>query len=222
MATEVEIGVLEALAALGEMLESKPGTCTPAFRSRVLKVDRQKSMLLLDCCNDEAANAALLALPRADFQHERGEWRIAFVSRSLSRVSHEAAEAIQVAFPDDIAVTRRRMYQRTQNPQPPLRFEANCGTDALVEAVVTDVSRGGVGIIIDSATALAPGMVLSGCRLECQGSEPVIIDLEVRYTKTTAIPGRRQVIRAGCRFLHLSPAALAFVARFVDARPAKG
>lgn len=219
MATDAEIAVLEALAAQGEILESKTGVCTPPFRSRLRLVDKQRCLLLLDRCSDEAANMALLALPCADLQVEWGEWRIVFVARNPVAFSHEGTEAIRLDFPDAVAISRRRMYQRTQDPRPSLQFEVYSGTTAAVEAVITDVSQGGIGMVIDSATALMPGMVLTGCRIECPDCEPVIVDLEVRHTAPDRLPGGRQIIRAGCRFLSLSPAAMGLVAKYVDTEP---
>ena len=222
MATDAEIAVLEALAAQGEILQTKTGTCDPPFRSRLRLVDRQRCLLLLDRCSDEAANMALLALPRADLQVEWGEWRITFVARNLVAFPHEGTEAIRLDFPDAVAISRRRIYQRTQNPRPPLLFEAYFGTTVVFEAEVTDVSQGGVGIVIDSAAALEPGTILAGCRLECPDSEPVIVDLEVRHTTKAGLPGGRQVTHAGCRFLRLSPSAMGLVAKYVDAKPPAG
>jgi hypothetical protein len=214
MATEVELAVLEALAAQGEMIESTTGTCTPAFRSRLRLVDRQRSLLLLDRCSDEAANAALLALPRADFQVEWGEWRIVFAAGGI--FPDEGAGAIRLDFPDAVSISRRRMYPRTQDPRPPLVCQIYSGTDVMIEAAVTDVSQGGIGMEMDSATALEPGTVLAGCRLQYLDWEPVIVDLEVRHTATTTLPDGRQVVRGGCRFLHLPLAAMGIIAKYVD------
>ncbi|MFH1044282.1 MAG: flagellar regulator YcgR PilZN domain-containing protein [Pseudomonadota bacterium] len=222
MATDAEIAVLEALAAQGEILESKMGTCTPPFRSRLRLVDRQRCLLLLDRSSDEAANMALLALPRADLQVEWGEWRIAFVAGNLVAFSHEGSEAIRLDFPDAVAISRRRMYQRTQDPRPPLQCEAYPGAAAAFEAVITDVSQGGIGIVIDSAAALMPGTVLPGCRLVCPDCEPVIVDLEVRHTTIDRLPGGLKVVRAGCRFLNLSPAVMGLIAKYVDTKPPGG
>lgn len=219
MATDAEIAVLEALAAQGEILESSTGAGTPPFRSRLRLVDRQKCLLLFDRCADEAANTALLALPRAEIQVEWGEWQVAFVARNPVAFSHEGTEVIRLDFPDAIAIRRRRRYPRTQDPRPPVRCETYPGAAAVFEAALTNVSQGGLGLEIDSATRLNPGMILAGCRIQCQGREVVIVDLEVRHTATVKDADGREVIRAGCRFLNLPPPALRLVATYVDAKP---
>ncbi len=219
MATDAEMAVLEALAAQGEILASKTGADTPPFRSRLRLVDRQRCLLLLDRCSDEAANMALLALPRAKLEVEWGEWHIAFVAGNPGAFSHEGTEVIRLDFPDAIAIRRRRMYRRTPDPRPRLWCEAYSGGAAVFEAVLTNVSQGGLGLEIDSATRLNPGMILAGCRIQSQDREQVIVDLEVRHTATVRRADGREVIRAGCRFLNLSPSALRLVATYVDTTP---
>jgi PilZ domain len=119
----------------------------------------------------------------------------------------------------EITVLDRRIYQRTQDPRPSLQCEAYSGAAGPFVAEITDMSQGGIGLEMDSATALEPGMVLAGCGLYRLDREPVIADLEVRHTETARLPDGRQVLRAGCRFLTLSPAAMALIAEYVDTKP---
>ena len=219
--TDAEIAVLEALVVQGESLESKPLTCTPRFRSRLRLVDKKRRVLLLDRSSDEAANRALLALPRAELQVEWGEWRIVFVAGNPVPFSHQGAEVIRLDFPDAVEIGRRRIYQRTPDPRPALRCVVQVGDAAVFEAAVSDVSLGGVGLEVDfAADELEPGIVLAGCRLECPGWEPVIVDLEVRHTIIESHGPR--VVRVGCRFVHLSPAAMALIAEYLVAKPPAG
>lgn len=222
MATEAEIAVLEALAAQGEMLDSKSGTCTPAFRSRLRLVDRQRSLLLLERGSDEAANLALLTLPRVELQVEWGEWRIDFVASNLGAFPHQGIETIRLDFPDSVAIRRRRMYERTEDPRPPLLCEISSRNALAFEAVVTDVSQGGLGMEMDSAAALVPGTVLAACRLRYLDWEPVSVDLEVRHTANVMLADGRKLVRGGYRFLHLSPEAMGLIAKYVGTKPPGG
>lgn len=218
MATDAEIAVLEALAAQGESLEWKTPAGAPRFRSRLRLVDRQRRMLLLDRCADEAANRALLALPRVEFQIEWGEWRIKFVAANPMPVALEGAAAIRLDFPDAVEIARWRIYERAPDPLPPLRCVGQVGDATIFDAVVRDVSPGGIGLEIDFAAGeLEPGTILVGCRLGCPGSDPVEVDLEVRHTIME--PHGARVVSAGCRFVNLSPAALVLIAEYVHAKP---
>lgn len=220
MATSEEIAVLEALMAQGESLESRPGVCTPRFRSQLRLVDRKNRLLLLGCSADEAANRALLALPRAELQVEWGEWWIAFTAGNPTPFLHQGTEAIRLEFPNAVDIRRRRLYQRTADPLPPLRCVDYVGDTVAFEFTVTDVSQGGVALRVDFAgDELEPGMVLSACRLECAGREPAIVDLKVQHTRSATLPSGSRVAGVGCRFVNLSPAAMALIAEYTDAKP---
>jgi len=218
MKTDAEIAVLEALAAHGESLESKTGACTPQFRARLRLVDRARRLLVLDRCSNEAANMALVAQPRAELRAEWGEWRIAFVAGNPVTFSHEGTAAIRLDFPESVEIGRRRIYERTPDPLPPLRCLAEASGTVILETSVKDMSLGGLGLDVDIvASELKPGMFLAACRLECPGWEPAIVDLEVRHTTTAIQPDGSRSTRIGCRFVNLSPAAMVLVARYVNA-----
>ena len=48
--------------------------------------------------------------------------------------------------------------------------------------------------------------------------EPATVDLEVRHTAVITGADGGRTVRAGCRFVNLSPSAMALVAEFVGAR----
>lgn len=219
--TDAEIGVLEALATQPDvLLTSTHGG--PRFRAPLRFVDPRRQYLLLGSSGDEAADAALLAAPRAEFLVEWDEWRIAFAGERPERATHGGSAAIRLRFPESVSINRRRMHERAPVPEEaPLRCVAYSGAAAIFAASVTDMSQGGIGIETDSAgDALHPGMVLAACRIEGQGREAVTVDLEIRHTAATTSPGGRRVVRAGCRFVNPSPAALALVAGYLGRKAA--
>lgn len=221
MPTAAEIGVLEALAAQGETLTAKAVAGAPPYRTRLAFVDPGRRFLVLERGHDGTPDAALLARDRVELLVEWGEWRIGFAGDHPEACVHEGAEAIRIGFPEAVSISRRRMLPRAAVPQAsPLRCVVHPGAASAFEAEVTDVSQGGVGMQADPRVALVePGMVLAACRLERAGREPVIVDLEVRHTSRVALAGGRTVARIGCRFVHLSPAAMGLVAEVLAASP---
>jgi c-di-GMP-binding flagellar brake protein YcgR len=218
--TDAEIAILEALAVEGEILASKPQAGVPQFRARLLRVDRQRRVMILERSTDEAANRALLALARVDFLVEWGEWRIGFTAANPAPVSHIGATAIRVDFPDTVTIGRRRISPRFPVPWPPLRCVAYSGAVAVVEGKVTDISQGGIGMLVETGGgSLVPGMVLPACRIERAEREPVLVDLEVRHTATATQPDGQEAYRVGCRFIALSPAAMALVHEYQGGKP---
>lgn len=217
--TDAEIAVLEALAAQGEVLSAGDASGVTGFRTTLRFVDPLRQFLIFARSGDAAADAMFTALARADFLVEWGEWRVAFAAESPETVSHEGVAAIRLRFPESVVISRRRMFERSAVPDRSLRCVAYSGAVAVFEAVVTDISQGGVGLRIDDAgDALEPGMVLPRCRILRGEGDPATVDLEVRHTAVIRGDDGRRTVRAGCRFVNLSPSAMALVAEFAAAR----
>lgn len=220
--TEAEIGVLEALAAQGEVIVTKAAAGTTPYRTRLRLVDPGRRFLLFDRSGDAAADSLVLGQSQVDFLVEWGEWRIGFAVANPVAAEHGGAAVIRADFPGSIAISRRRMLPRSAVPPgAALRCVAHSGASAVFEGDVLDVSQGGIGMQGEAKGAsLEPGMVLAASRLVRGGREPVVVDLEVRHTARVTLQDGRQVLRIGCRFVNLSPAAMRLVAEYAGARPA--
>lgn len=98
----------------------------------------------------------------------------------------------------------RRGHPRFKVPSDlPLRCIAECVGVATFEAQVVDISRTGVGgMIYDLDIKLLPGTVLKGCRLLIPGSEAIVVDLEVRKTRSIVQADGSHGLRSGVRFLN--------------------
>lgn len=219
MPSDAEIAVLEALAAQAEVLSTTPGAGVPAFGARILHVDPARKFLILGRSGNFTADAALAMLQGAELRVEWGEWRIAFHIDGPAHCIHEGSGAIRTRFPESVSINRRRLHERAAVPaDAPARCVAYSGATAIFDAVVTDVSKGGLGLQLDSSeNALEPGMVLPRCRIERAGRKPVIVDLEVRHTSTATLADGSRATRAGCRFVNLSPEAEGLVAELLPA-----
>jgi len=204
-----EIAVLEALAVQGEAVLAQLDGGAPIFRSRLRFVDPDQQYIVVEPSTDAAANAALLALARAVFLAEVGEWRIEFAAADPEQTVLGGTAAIRLRFPEVISSRRRRAFERARvPPEPPLRCVASAEGVTYFEASIVDISRGGIGILQAGPNiALQAGMMLKSCRIECPDREPVILDLEVRHAGPAALADGRPAQRAGCRFLNLSPAS---------------
>lgn len=205
-----EIAVLEALAAEGQTIVAEPGGGELMFRSRLRFVDPGRQYIVVEQSTSAVANAALLARPSTLFCAEVNEWRIEFSAADPEQIVHEGAPAIRLRFPEFIASHRRREYERAPvPPQLSLRCVAYLEDVMYFEASIIDISRGGIGILQYSPdTELVAGMIFRGCQIERPGKDPLMVDLEVRYTGPAAFADGRPAQRAGCRFLNVSRAAI--------------
>ena len=217
--TEAEVAVLEALAAQGEILSARDTSGATPFRARLRFVDPARQYLVVARSGDPVADAAFLALEQAELFVEWGEWRIAFAAAGPTAVSHEGVAAIRLRFPESVATSRRRMFERA--PVPTARFAAwpiptPCRSST--RSSRTSARAGSACQIDPLGDALDPGMVLPRCRIARGGGEPTTVDLEVRHTTTSPAPMAAGRCAPGCRFVNLSPSAMALVAEFVGTR----
>lgn len=76
------------------------------------------------------------------------------------------------------------------------------GGGVTFEAKIVDISRGGMcGMIYSASFNLPPNTVLKGCALVIPGGETIVVDLEVRNTRSIVQPDGRRALRSGVRFL---------------------
>lgn len=206
--SESEIAVLEALAVEGTAIAARLASGLQVFHTQLLFVDPGRRFILIKASDDTAANARLLAGPLANLLAEMGEWRIEFHAESPQVASHAGMRAVRLAFPASIAINRRRQQERAVVPrQSLLRCVGQAVGGASFEASVTDLSPGGIGLLHEASSPLDPGTVLTGCRLERPRKDPVVVDLEVRYTEPATLPDGKRGMRVGYRFLN-PPAAI--------------
>ena len=214
--SDSEIAVLEALAVEGTAIAARLASGLQVFHTRLLLVDPGRRFILIKASDDTAANARLLAGPRANLLAELGEWRIEFNAETPQTASHAGIRAVRFAFPASIAINRRRQQERAPVPrQSHLRCVGQAVGGARFEASVTDLSPGGIGLLHEASIPLEPGTVLAGCRLERPRKDPVVVDLEVRYTEPATLPDGKPGMRVGYRFLNPPPAIHSLMREFV-------
>lgn len=214
--TEAEAGVLEALAAQGEVLSTSLAEYAGLLRTRLLAVDRDSGFVFIATSGDCGADGALLRQREASFFVEWGEWRISFTAAAPEPAVFRGRAAIRLGIPGSVNIGRRRMFERHAVAGGAIRCVAYSGAVTVFEAEVTDVSEGGIGLAAELAGAgIEPGVILPRCRIERTAHDPLVVDIEVRHTATTTHPDGRRRWRAGCRFLNLSPAAREAVAELV-------
>lgn len=218
--SESEVAVLEALASEGTSLVARLASGVAAFRTQLLFVDPERRFLLIKASEDTAANATLLAGPRASLLALQDEWRIEFTAESPRPDVHGDHRAVRLAFPAAVSIGRRRLQERVEVPRhSSLRCLGPAGGTVRFEALVTDVSEGGIGLLQEfTAEPPKPGSCLAGYRLERPGKDPVAVDLEVRYTENAALPDGRPALKVGYRFLGPSQEALDLIGEFLRAR----
>ena len=187
------------------------------FRSRILIVDPKRRYFVVAASDDEAANAALLARPRATFWSIAQELHFEFPAADPQRSRFDGKPSIQLGFPELLVSHPRRAAPRARVPaQPPLQCIADARGIAAFDGQIVDIGNGGVGFLVYAADiTLEPGTLLKGCRIEHAGGTAVFVDLEVRYSSPVTLADGRRALRSGCRFVNPSNDLLKLISSFM-------
>lgn len=177
------------------------------FASRFLLADPGRDFILIAAAPSRDANAALLSRQRVPMVSGLGSWRVEFVGCEPRETMHEASLAIRLRYPEIVSAHLRRAQPRIDlSGRAPLLCVADAAGIMPFDAQLVDISLGGIGVLQHASDiTLEPGTVLLGCRIEVPGSEPVIVDLEARYSEVVILPGGTRARRSGFRFIDAPP-----------------
>ena len=194
--------VLEALAARRQpvTVELPEGL----FTTHLMRTDPIGEFIVVALAAEETLNAALLALSRVTMVAEPDDWHIEFVGVGPSKVEHDGVTAIRLGYPEILSVQQRRETERYDvAPALGLRCIADAGGFAPFDAQVRDVSMGGMSVLLyPPDVMIEPGTVLTGSRIDIPGADPVIVDLEVRYSELVTLADGNRARCSGFRFIN--------------------
>jgi len=189
------------------------------FITRILQVDAESGRFVIDYSPSKAANSTLLCAGAIVLHIEVGRSHIVFRASSPFAVAYEDRPAIRLDFPAFLVRHRRRAHPRYKiPPQMRLKCIVECPGFLPFELEVVDISLEGQGMMLpDLGIMLDPGTILQNCRIIYPGRRPILIDLEIRYSKTLLQPDGSQKRRVGCRFLG-NPSDIADLIRMFSVR----
>ena len=196
--------LLMTLHSTGQTIHSVVGK-NLMFASYLLYVDPDHRYIELAPSDDQVANDALVARPRANFVAESGGWHIEFAAADPRMTELGDEPTITLDFPVAVVSQDRRCVEPRVpvSPQAILRCLADEQGVAPFDARIIDISNRGVGFLLyHSDITLEPGTVLKGCRIQRRHAAPVSVDLEVRYSTSLSLPDGRIAHRSGCVFLN--------------------
>ncbi len=196
--------VLEALAARHERVTVELPDGRGLVNTHLVLADPIGDFIIVAAAPDEALNSALLALARVTLVAEPRDWHIEFVGVAPSAVVHDGVAAIRLRYPEILTVQQRRQDERHDASSGlVLRCIADAGGIAPFDAQIKDISLGGISVLLyPPDVMIEPGTVLVGSRIEVPGTDPVTVDLEVRYSELVTLEDGSRARCSGFRFLN--------------------
>lgn len=209
--------ILRQLASDGALLSAEVGDSGQLFLTRLLHVDPGGEYFVLAYSEERRANTALLEQAYVVFRASDKRGRIEFAAGAPSETVFDGDPAVRFAVPQSLVRSQRREHLKFKvPPDASLRCIADDAGIAPFEARIVDVSLGGMGdMIYDPDVRLAPGTVLKGCKIIMADIEPIVADLEVRYTVSIGQPDGSLARRSGVKFLGEPKGIDALLHRFI-------
>ena len=188
------------------------------FVSHILSVDPGAGYFVVAYSANKSANSVLFGLPSLEFTANPHVGHLAFRVSNPTDMQFDGKPAIQFALPQSVILNHRREQPRIPVPEDiSLRCIADEGGIISFEARLTDISMGGMGLLLYSVDILLEeGTLLKGCRIIIPDGKAIIADLEVRYTKLITLPDSTSINRAGVRFVQKPDGIEALVDMFAQ------
>jgi c-di-GMP-binding flagellar brake protein YcgR len=191
---------LEAIRASQDTVTATLDSGRVFFTSRLLHVDEALRFIVLRWSEHRPANSVLLAAVSALFHCSHGDKHIEFVTGDPREMDYGGKRAIRTRFPTLMLALHRRIHPRQVVPtELPLRCKIPL--DGKVhEATVTDISLGGVGMLVyETDERIDPGTLIEHAIVLHPQGRRIVVDLEVRHVARVLLPNGRPVFRTGCR-----------------------
>ncbi len=177
--------------------------------------------LLLDYGADAEMNQKALASEKVVFIANHDKVKVQFSRPNLQPVNFEGRPAFRTTLPESVMRLQRREYYRLTTPSSrpvkcliPVHTEKGPLRD--VEAMVLDISNGGVAVIAPpDGLTLKVGSTLADCRIVIPDMGTIFTSIQVKNMFDVTLKNGTHVRRAGCQFSHLDGAAMALVQRYI-------
>ena len=204
MTSEDEIGdALTLLAVSGDAISMYiSGTREPVL-GRILSVDPELPHFVMELNEGETLPAGKITfvavLPNAKVQFR-------LTSQDWASVPGQP-QLIPMVFPETCSILDRRTSERMETPLG-VNFMASAEIlDKMHEWSIFDFSMGGIGLRCSKieAKGLLKGRKLPNMQLELEDGSFVVIDVEVRFTRTFRSFLLGEQTHIGCMFVNMTP-----------------
>ena len=186
----------------------------------VLDVMPDTAEVVLDVSPDAAANKRLLAARKVLLVTSHDQVKVKFATGDIREVRYKGRPALRIPLPDSLVRIQRREHYRIATPiTKPLICTLplpDRGADMQAEAIVLDISIGGVALIDNhGATEFKIGDVFENCRIGLPEVGTLVVSLKVRNSFNTPLRNGLHFRRFGCQFLNLLPSTESLVQRYI-------
>jgi c-di-GMP-binding flagellar brake protein YcgR len=214
--------VLGALQKAGSLVTAYFGAGNDFILTSIVRVDAEADEVMLDYGADAATNLRALKASGITFVAAHERIKIQFSAESLRQVRFDNRPAFGIALPRALLRLQRREFFRIVTPlAQPLKCAIppqGKGVDAPTEAVVADISCGGVALVgFNVAASVEGGMCFRGCQIQLPDADPITADLLIKSTYEVTHKNGSKHLHAGCEFVNMPERVRANIQRYINA-----
>lgn len=210
----------EIVSILKEIQE-KGETAALFFNAResmltsVLKVSSVKDKIYLDCNINEHLNRQVEASKRLIFVSAVRNIKIQFDISHIERVDFDGGPAFIAALPKSMVRLQRREYFRIDIPANEPIICTIPTPKGNLEAVVVNISAGGIGVMMSYGEGLTPGETYQDCRISLPGLGELTTAIQIKSTHDITMKNDIVKKMAGCEFIGMHEQAKNLTQRYI-------
>jgi flagellar brake protein len=182
----------------------------------LVALDPEHKAIFFGAGPDAATDRALCASAKVAFNTAHDQVRVLFNTPSLRQTSIGGEPVLRADMPTELLRFQRREYYRLPTP---MSHSVKCSIDLgdkTLDAVVNDISIGGLGVLSYSQNAtLKEGEVYHGCRLSLPNAGNYLVSLRVCTLYEQTMRNGAISRRAGCQFIDLAPSVETDIQRYI-------
>lgn len=224
--SKYEIYSRTEIISIFRLLEEQKSLCALYYNddnqsilTRVLDVDTDDNVVVLDAGDSEAANRSVLDSNKLVFISSLQNVKIQFVTDHTDKISFEGDNAFSVRIPSSVLRLQRREYYRLTTPnQRPLvcNIPHPAEKGKKIAVTIVDISAGGIGVIcFEENVPLHADVAYPGCQIELPGIGMLTVNMKIRATFDVTLKDGTVHKRAGCQFMDMPGSMQTLIQRYI-------
>lgn len=181
----------------------------------VLKVSSAKERIYLDCNINEQLNRQVEASKRLIFVSAVRSIKVQFDITHVERVDFDGGPAFIAALPKSMVRLQRREYFRIDIPTNEPLVCTIPTPNGNMEAVVVNISAGGIGVMMSYGEGLKLGETYPDCRISLPGLGELTTAIQIKSTHDVTMKNDVVKKMAGCEFIGMREQAKNLTQRYI-------
>ncbi len=194
--------ILHQTRSLHTLLSASPGEDAGFFSTALLGVFPQQKIIVLDELNPRQGHEAFIERGRLRLEGRLNGVELSFETRLIKIGENRGVAFYHCSLPESLHYLQRRQDFRISTGTMNLPFHGSRGLlmSEVLRGCLYDISRNGVGVLLEGAQNLKPGDPLPNCSIRLPDSGEIHFALEVRYS---ARSHQRSITRLGGRYAEM-------------------